>query len=123
MVRRSHLIITLLQRVKKNTTCQFVCGSQFFQGSYLNLTGKGAFQKISIVIRMLSDWCRRRMPDQVLDEWRGILDCHQLMLEACELYLVSEDNYLDLGRAGLGSCLLGRLPDWVVAYSACLVGL
>nr|POE73380.1 histone-lysine n-methyltransferase atxr3 [Quercus suber] len=104
MVRRSHLIITLLQRVKKNTTCQFVCGSQFFQGSYLNLTGKGAFQK-------------------VLDEWRGILDCHQLMLEACELYLVSEDNYLDLGRAGLGSCLLGRLPDWVVAYSACLVGL
>nr|POF02373.1 histone-lysine n-methyltransferase atxr3 [Quercus suber] len=104
MVRRSHLIITLLQRVKKNMMRQFVCGSQFFWSSYLNLTGKGAFQK-------------------VLDEWHRILDCHQLMLEACKLNLVSEENYLDLGRAGLGSCLLGGLPGWVVAYSACLVGL
>nr|POE95007.1 histone-lysine n-methyltransferase atxr3 [Quercus suber] len=57
---------------------------------------------------------------QVLDEWYGIQDRHQLMLEACELNLVSEENYLDLGMAGLGSCLLGGLPDWVVAYLACL---
>jgi len=58
---------------------------------------------------------------QVLEEWHGILDRHQLMLEACELNSVSEEDYLDLGRAGLGSCLLGGLPDWVVAYSARLV--
>ncbi|KAK7847673.1 histone-lysine n-methyltransferase atxr3 [Quercus suber] len=58
---------------------------------------------------------------QVLDEWYGIQDRHQLMLEACELNLVSEENYLDLGMAGLGSCLLGGLPDWVVAYLACLL--
>jgi hypothetical protein len=43
------------------------------------------------------------------------------MLEACELNSVSEEDYLDLGRAGLGSCLLGGLPDWLVAYSARLV--
>ena len=138
MVRRSHLILTLLQRcvsfaflssvlsgeyytyyqiislnfarVKKNMMRQFVCGSQFFWGSYLNLTGKRAFKRywflrqlsgmfmsktkeeikswkslvkfqslisgfdwtslsfrISIVIRILSDWRRRRMPDQVSD--------------------------------------------------------
>lgn len=58
---------------------------------------------------------------QVLEEWHGVLDGHQLMLEACELNSVSEEDYLDLGRAGLGSCLLGGLPDWVVAYSARLV--
>lgn len=58
---------------------------------------------------------------QVLEECHGILDQHQLMLEACELNSVSEEDYLELGRAGLGSCLLGGLPDWVVAYSARLV--
>ncbi|KAM4103737.1 hypothetical protein ACJW30_06G100700 [Castanea mollissima] len=79
-----------------------LCGSQVCRGSYLNLTGEGAFQK-------------------VLEEWHGILDRHHLMLEACELNSVSEEDYLDLGRAGLGSCLLGGLPDWVVAYSARLV--
>jgi hypothetical protein len=79
-----------------------LCGSQVCRGSYLNLTGEGAFQK-------------------VLEEWHGIMDRHQLMLEACELNSVSEEDYLDLGRAGLGSCLLGGLPDWVVAYSARLV--
>uniref|UniRef100_A0A7N2KUC6 ATXR3 C-terminal domain-containing protein n=1 Tax=Quercus lobata TaxID=97700 RepID=A0A7N2KUC6_QUELO len=57
---------------------------------------------------------------EVLDEWHRILNCHQLMLKACKLNLVSKENYLDLGRAGLGSCLLVGLPDWVVAYSACL---
>jgi hypothetical protein len=79
-----------------------LCGSQVCRGSYLNLTGEGAFQK-------------------VLKEWHGILDCHYLMLEACELNSVSEEDYNDLGRAGLGSCLLGGLPDWLVAYAARLV--
>lgn len=58
---------------------------------------------------------------QVLKEWHGILDCHYLMLEACELNSVSEEDYNDLGRAGLGNCLLGGLPDWLVAYAARLV--
>ncbi|OMO60222.1 hypothetical protein CCACVL1_24326, partial [Corchorus capsularis] len=79
-----------------------LCGSQGCRGSYLNLTGEGAFQK-------------------VLKESHGILDRQRLMLEACELNSVSEEDYLDLGRAGLGSCLLGGLPDWLVAYSARLV--
>ena len=43
------------------------------------------------------------------------------MLEACELNSVSEEDYNDLGRAGLGSCLLGGLPDWLVSYAARLV--
>jgi hypothetical protein len=43
------------------------------------------------------------------------------MLEACVLNSVSEEDYLELGRAGLGSCLLGGLPDWMIAYSARLV--
>ncbi|GMI74776.1 SET domain protein 2 [Hibiscus trionum] len=79
-----------------------LCGSQVCRGSYLNLTGEGAFQK-------------------VLKEWHGILDRQQLMLEACELNSVSEEDYLELGRAGLGSCLLGGLPDWLVSYSAHVV--
>ncbi|GAV88419.1 SET domain-containing protein [Cephalotus follicularis] len=79
-----------------------LCGSQVCRGSYLNLTGEGAFQK-------------------VLKEWHGFLYRHHLMIEACVLNSVSEDDYLDLGRAGLGSCLLGGLPDWVVAYTARLV--
>ncbi|KAG5020992.1 hypothetical protein JHK87_016847 [Glycine soja] len=79
-----------------------LCGSQVCRGSYLNLTGEGAFEK-------------------VLKEWHGILDRHYLMLEACELNSVSEEDYNDLGRAGLGSCLLGGLPDWLVSYAARLV--
>ncbi|CAJ1956392.1 unnamed protein product [Sphenostylis stenocarpa] len=79
-----------------------LCGSQVCRGSYLNLTGEGAFQK-------------------VLKDSHGILDRHYLMLEACELNSVSEEDYTDLGRAGLGSCLLGGLPDWLVAYAARLV--
>lgn len=43
------------------------------------------------------------------------------MFEACELNMVSEEDYIDLGRAGLGSCLLGGLPDWLIAYAARLV--
>ncbi|CAN8232020.1 unnamed protein product [Cochlearia groenlandica] len=79
-----------------------LCGSQVCRGSYLNLTGEGAFLK-------------------VLKERHGLLDRHRLMLEACTLNSVSEEDYLELGRAGLGSCLLGGLPDWVIAYSARLV--
>ncbi|XP_030546348.1 histone-lysine N-methyltransferase ATXR3 [Rhodamnia argentea] len=79
-----------------------LCGSQVCRGSYLNLTGEGAFQK-------------------VLEEWHGILDRHQLMIESCEVNSVSEEDYYDLGRAGLGSCLLGGLPAWLIAYSARLV--
>ncbi|KAI4334068.1 hypothetical protein L6164_018805 [Bauhinia variegata] len=79
-----------------------LCGSQVCRGSYLNLTGEGAFQK-------------------VLKDWHGILDRHCMMLEACEFNSVSEEDYNDLGRAGLDSCLLGGLPDWLVAYAARLV--
>lgn len=57
----------------------------------------------------------------MLTEYHGILDRHRLMLEACELNLVSEEDYIDLCKAGLGSCLLGGLPDWFIAYSARLV--
>ncbi|CAA3014364.1 histone-lysine N-methyltransferase ATXR3 [Olea europaea subsp. europaea] len=79
-----------------------LCGSQVCRGSYLNLTGEGAFQK-------------------VIKEYHGILHRHRLMLEACELNSVSEEDYIDLGKAGLGSCLLGGLPEWLIAYSARLV--
>ncbi|KAL8228458.1 hypothetical protein R6Q57_016042 [Mikania cordata] len=79
-----------------------LCGSQVCRGSFLNLTGEGAFQK-------------------VLKECHGILNRHHLMLEACELNSVSEEDYIELSKAGLGSCLLSGLPDWLVAYSARLV--
>lgn len=58
---------------------------------------------------------------QVLQEYHGLLDRHQLMLEACELNSVSEEDYIDLCKAGLGSCLLAGLPHWLIAYSARLV--
>ncbi|XP_068639387.1 histone-lysine N-methyltransferase ATXR3-like [Aristolochia californica] len=76
-----------------------LCGSQVCRGSYLNLTGEGAFQK-------------------VLKDCHGILDRHRLLLEACELNSVSEEDLADLGRAGLSTCLLSGLPDWLIAYSA-----
>ncbi|KAI3780786.1 hypothetical protein L2E82_10777 [Cichorium intybus] len=79
-----------------------LCGSQVCRGSFLNLTGEGAFQK-------------------VLKECHGILNRHQLMLEACELNSVSEEDYIELSKAGLGSCLLSGLPDWLVAYAARVV--
>ncbi|XP_051140439.1 histone-lysine N-methyltransferase ATXR3 isoform X21 [Andrographis paniculata] len=79
-----------------------LCGNQVCRGSFLNLTGEGAFQK-------------------VLKEHHGLLDRHLLLLEACELNSVTEEDYIDLGKAGLGSCLLGGLPDWLIAYSARLV--
>ncbi|CAL5438450.1 unnamed protein product [Camellia sinensis] len=52
----------------------------------------------------------------VLKEGHGILDRHHLLVEACELNFVSEEDYVDLGRAGLGSCLLGGLPDWFINF-------
>lgn len=79
-----------------------LCGSHICKGSFLNLTGEGAYLKIIM-------------------EFHGILDRHQLMLEACESKFVSEQDYIDLGRAGLGTCLLSGLPVWLVAYSARLV--
>ncbi|KAL5731042.1 hypothetical protein ACHQM5_003804 [Ranunculus cassubicifolius] len=79
-----------------------LCGSQICRGSFLNLTGEGAYQK-------------------VIMECHGILDRHRLMLEACESNFVSEEDYVDLGRAGLGTCLLAGLPVWLIAYSAQLV--
>ncbi|XP_042010796.1 histone-lysine N-methyltransferase ATXR3-like [Salvia splendens] len=79
-----------------------LCGNQVCRGSYLNLTGEGAFQK-------------------VLKEHHGLLDRHRLLLEACELDSVTEEDYIELGKAGLGSCLLGGLPDWLIAYTARLV--
>ncbi|XP_076917425.1 histone-lysine N-methyltransferase ATXR3-like [Bidens hawaiensis] len=79
-----------------------LCGSQVCRGSFLNLTGEGAFQK-------------------VLKDCHGILNRHQLMLEACELNSVSEEDYIELSKAGLGSCLLSGLPDWLIAYTARLV--
>ncbi|CAA6671908.1 unnamed protein product [Spirodela intermedia] len=58
---------------------------------------------------------------QVLKERHGLLDRHKLMLESCEANFVSQEDYIDLGRAGLGTCLLAALPDWLIAYSARLV--
>lgn len=57
----------------------------------------------------------------MLKEHHGVLERHRLLLEACELNSVSEEDYIDLGKAGLGSCLLGGLPDWLIAYTARLV--
>ena len=52
---------------------------------------------------------------QVLKDCSGILNRHQSMLEACELTSVSEDDYIDVGKAEPGSCLLGGLPNWLIA--------
>lgn len=57
----------------------------------------------------------------MLKDCHGVLDRHKLMLEACEAKSVSQEDYIDLGRAGLGTCLLSGLPDWLVAYSIHLV--
>ena len=58
---------------------------------------------------------------QVLKECHGILDRHQLMLEACELNSVSEDDCINVGKAEPDSCLLGGLSNWLIAYSTYLV--
>ncbi|XP_051208058.1 histone-lysine N-methyltransferase ATXR3 isoform X1 [Lolium perenne] len=79
-----------------------LCGSQVCRGSYLNFSGEGAFEK-------------------VLMEFHGVLDRHSLLLQACEANTVSQQDLIDLGRAGLGTCLLAGLPGWLVAYTAHLV--
>ncbi|WOK96446.1 histone-lysine N-methyltransferase ATXR3-like isoform X1 [Canna indica] len=79
-----------------------LCGSQVCRGSFLNLAGEGAFEK-------------------VLKDCHGVLDRHKLILQACDANFVTQDDYIELGRAGLGSCLLDGLPDWLVAYSAHLI--
>jgi hypothetical protein len=79
-----------------------LCGSQVCRGSYLNFSGEGAFEK-------------------VLMEFHGVLDRHSLLLQACEANSVSQQDLFDLGRAGLGTCLLAGLPGWLVSYTAHLV--
>jgi len=69
-----------------------LCGSQVCRGSYLNFSGEGAFEK-------------------VLMDFHGVLDRHSLLLQACEANSVSQQDLFDLGRAGLGTCLLAGLPD------------
>ena len=59
--------------------------------------------------------------NQVLMEFHGVLDRHSLLLQACEANSVSQQDLFDLGRAGLGTCLLAGLPGWLVAYTAHLV--
>jgi hypothetical protein len=59
--------------------------------------------------------------NQVLMEFHGMLDRHSLLLQACEANSVSQQDLIDLGRAGLGTCLLAGLPGWLVAYMAHLV--
>ncbi|KAH9614532.1 hypothetical protein KSS87_020109 [Heliosperma pusillum] len=128
-----------------------LCGSQVCRGSYLNLTGEGAYDKskrknmavwktlLKVKERKKGVWSRAvclfyvelgnkfllssalDKTVEVLKEWHGLLAKQRLLLEACELNWVSEEDYIDLSRAGLGRCLLGGLPDWLVAYSARLV--
>ncbi|KAF6176404.1 hypothetical protein GIB67_010852 [Kingdonia uniflora] len=64
-----------------------------------------------------------KTPEQVLKERHGMLDRHQLMREACQLNCTSEEDYIDLGRAGLGTCLFAGLHDWLISYFARLVRL
>ncbi|KAK9051970.1 hypothetical protein SSX86_028598 [Deinandra increscens subsp. villosa] len=96
------VLLIFIQSKEEYEASVCLCGSQVCRGSFLNLTGEGAFQK-------------------VLKECHGILNRHQLMLEACELNSVSEEDDIELSKAGLGSCLLSGLPDWLVAYSARVV--
>jgi len=79
-----------------------LCGSHGCRGSYLNLAGAGAFQK-------------------VLKECHGLLHRHQLLLEACTTNSVTQEDISDLRCAGLGTCLLSGLPNWAVAFSARVV--
>ncbi|XP_051124963.1 histone-lysine N-methyltransferase ATXR3-like isoform X2 [Andrographis paniculata] len=84
----------------ENSVC--LCGTSDCRGSYLNLTGEGAFE-------------------QVLKKRHGLLNRCSLLLEACKLNSVSKEDFTELGKAGLGCCLLGGLPAWLIAYSARLV--
>ncbi|KAH9323189.1 hypothetical protein KI387_017828, partial [Taxus chinensis] len=78
-----------------------LCGTSCCRGSYLNLAGAGAYQK-------------------VLKECHSVLNRHHLLLEACT-DSVTQKDVSDLRAAGVGTCLLSGLPDWAVAYSAHVV--
>uniref|UniRef100_A0A7I4A821 CCHC-type domain-containing protein n=1 Tax=Physcomitrium patens TaxID=3218 RepID=A0A7I4A821_PHYPA len=79
-----------------------LCGSQGCKGSYLCYTGPGAY-------------------DEVLKEYHGILDRHNLLLQACTSGAVTFREQEDLKQAGLGPCLLDGLPQWVIKYAAGIV--
>jgi hypothetical protein len=79
-----------------------LCGSQGCKGSYLCYTGPGAY-------------------DEVLKEYHGLLDRHNLLLQACTSGHVTQRESEDLKQAGLGTCLLHGLPDWVIKYAAGVV--
>lgn len=57
----------------------------------------------------------------MLKEWYGLLDKYCLLLEVCELNWVFEEDYIELGKVGLGSCLFGGLFDWLIVYLVRLV--
>eukprot|EP01018_Ginkgo_biloba_P011217 Gb_22849 [translate_table: standard] len=79
-----------------------LCGSQGCRGSYLNLAGAGAYQK-------------------VLKECHGLLNRHDILLEACTVNSVTQEDSRVLSSAGLAKCVLSELPDWAIAYSAHVV--
>ncbi|EFJ04494.1 hypothetical protein SELMODRAFT_432361 [Selaginella moellendorffii] len=83
-----------------NSIC--LCGSQCCRGSYLNLANAGASQ-------------------DVIKERHGLLDRHVLLLEACCEGPVTRLELEEMRQAGVGSCLLDGLPDWLLKYTARLV--
>lgn len=58
---------------------------------------------------------------QVLKEHHGILDRHNLLLQACTSGAVTFREQEDLKKAGLGPSLLDGLPNWVIKYAAGIV--
>lgn len=58
---------------------------------------------------------------QVLKEYHGILDRHNLLLQACTSGAVTSREQEDLKQAGLGPSLLDGLPHWVIKYAAGIV--
>lgn len=79
-----------------------LCGSQGCRGSYLNLAGPETFQ-------------------EVMKDCHGILHRHDLLLQACISSHTSREDWDDLRKAGVGSCLLEGLPDWTIRYAAGVV--
>lgn len=58
---------------------------------------------------------------QVLKECHGILDRHNLLLQACTSGAVTFREQEELKQAGLGPSLLDGLPQWVIKYAAGIV--
>jgi hypothetical protein len=58
---------------------------------------------------------------QVLKEYHGILDRHNLLLQACTSGAVTFREQEELKQAGLGPSLLDALPQWVIKYAAGIV--